>query len=379
MAELTIDDVPFLQGQDVDTLHKEMLDALPDDLDKTEGSFAWDFTIPTALRTAMFAEQPLLNAIRCIFPMFAFGEFLDYHAQARGMSRKPAVKASGYVQVIAKAGTEIPVGTVFSTIADDNTEYVEFVSVESGTIESDTEAVTLAVEAVKAGAVGNVSAHSVTMLGTKINGVSSVDNAEAITGGTDEEDDESLQERIVEFDGTRSVSFVGSVSDYKRWAMEVPGVGSATVIPAQDDSGLVTIILTDSNGDPANEQLREAVYNHIQSPDDEDARLSNVNALLSVVAPETLDITISATVELVQAGTLATVKAAFITNLKQYLATCEGEVKYTRVGRVLSATDGVNDYSNLLINGAESNIQVLINQLPYISDAQVTLTEGVVE
>lgn len=379
MAELTIDDVPFLQGQDVDTLHKEMLDTLPDDLDKTEGGFAWDFTYPTALRTAMFAEQPLLNAISCIFPMFAFGEFLDYHAQARGMSRKPAVKASGYVQVIAKAGTEIPVGTVFSTIADDNTEYVEFVSIESGTTESDTEAVSLAVEAVKAGTVGNVSAHSVTLLGTKINGVSSVDNAEAIDGGTEEEDDEALQKRIVEFDGTRSVSFVGSVSDYKRWAMEVPGVGSATVIPAQDDSGLVTIILTDSNGDPANELLRESVYNHIQSPDDEDARLSNVNALLSVVAPETLDITISATVELVQAGTLETVKASFITNLKQYLATCEGEVKYTRVGRVLSATDGVNDYSNLLINGAESNIQVLINQLPYIADAQVTLTEGVVE
>lgn len=379
MAGLDLEDVSFLQNQDEDTIHAEMLKTLPDDLDKTPGGFAWDFTYPTALAVARFAEQDILNAISCIFPMFAFGEFLDYHAQTRGMSRRPAVKASGHVQVIAKAGTEIPVGTVFSTVADDNTEYVEFVSVESGTIESDTEAVTLAVEAVKAGIVGNVSARSVTLLGTKISGVSSVDNAEAITGGTDEEDDESLRERIVEFDRTRSVSFVGSISDYKRWAMEVPGVGSATVIPAQDDSGLVTIILTDSNGDPANEQLRESVYNYIQSPDDEDARLSNVNSLLSVVAPETLDITISATVELVQAGTLATVKAAFITNLKQYLATCEGEVKYTRVGRVLSATDGVNDYSNLLINGAENNIQVLINQLPYISDSNVTLVEGVVE
>lgn len=379
MAGLDLEDVSFLQNQDEDTIHAEMLATLPADLDKTEGGFAWDFTYPTALVVARFAEQDILNAISCIFPMFSFGEFLDYHAQTRGMSRRPAVKASGYVQVLAKAGTEIPVGTVFSTVADDNTEYVEFVSVESGTIESDTEAVTLAVEAVEAGTGGNVSARSVTLLGTKISGVSSVDNAEAITGGTDEEDDESLRERIVEFDRTRSVSFVGSVSDYKRWALEVPGVGSATVIPAQDDSGLVTIILTDSNGDPANELLRESVYNHIQSPDDEDARLSNVNALLSVVAPETLDITISATVELVQAGTLATVKASFITNLKQYLATCEGEVKYTRVGRVLSATDGVNDYDNLLINGAENNIKVLINQLPYISDSNVTLVEGVVE
>ena len=377
MAELTIDDVPFLQGMDDETLHKEMLDALPDDLDKTEGGFAWDFTKPTALRVAMFAEQPLLNAIACIFPIFSFGSFLDYHGDVRSMPRKAPTKSYGHVQVKAKAGTEFPAGTLFNTKADDAKEYVEFVSIESGTVESDTEAIDLPVEAVKAGVEGNVSAHSIVLLGSKITGVISVDNAEATTGGTDEESDDSYKDRIVQYDQTKSVSYVGSAADYKRWALEVPGTGNAEIISAQDDSGLVTIILTDANGDPANEQLCEAVYNHIQSPDDKYARLSNTNALLSVVPPSTVAITISATVELVDAGTMEAVKTAFISALKTYLAGCGGEIKYSQVYKVLSSVAGINDHKDLLLNGSESNIQVGVNQLADIES--VTFTEGVVE
>jgi uncharacterized phage protein gp47/JayE len=380
MAGLELTDIHFLQNQDAEILHKEMLDAMPDDLDKTEGGFAHDLTYPTALRTAKFAEQNLLNVLSCIFPQFSFGEFLDYHGDnGRSLTRKPATKSYGHVQVLAKPGTKIPVGTVFTTTADDNTEYVEFISVASGTAESDTEAINLAVEAMETGIKGNVPAHAVTMLGTNINGVISVDNAEPITGGADIEDDDSFRDRIVAYDRNRSVSFVGSISDYERWALEVPGVGGVKVIPAQDDSGTVTLIITDANGDPANESLKKAVYNHIQSPDDEKARLSNVNALLSVVAPETMTITITATVEVLETSTLDKVESAFITNLKQYLTSCDGEIKRSKVGEILSATVGLNDYSNLLINGAEKNIKVLTNQLPHIDKNSVTLTEGVVE
>lgn len=377
MAELKLDDISFLQGQDDETIHKEMLDALPDDLDKTEGGFPWDFTKPTALRVSKYAEQDLLNAIACIFPIFSFGEFLDWHGDTRSMARKSATKSYGRVQVVAKAGTEFPVGTLFSTKADDADDYVEFVSIESGTTESDTEAIELPVEAVKAGKEGNVSANSIILLGSKISGVKSVNNAEPTTGGTDEESDDSYRDRIVERDRTKSVSYVGSPADYKRWALEVPGTGYAEVIPAQDDSGLVTIILTDANGDPANEQLCEAVYNHIQSPGDEDARLSNVNALLSVIPPATVAITISATVELVEEGTLDAVKEEFMVEVKKYLASCGGEVKYSQVYRVLSATTGLNDHKDLLLNGAESNIKISTRQLAEIES--VTFIEGVVE
>lgn len=376
MAELTIDDVSFLQGQDAETIHGEMLASLPDAMDKTEGGFADDFTRPTALRLAKFAEQDILNAISCIFPSTSFGIFLDRHGKSRGITRREATKAYGHVQVTAKAGTVIPAGTIFTTVADEYAEYVEFVSVTSGITESDTEPISLAVEAVLAGIEGNVPAGAITLLGMNINGVSGVYNEEATSGGSDIEDDESLRGRIEQYDKSRQVSYVGSKSDYERWALEVPGVGTALCIPAKDTSGLVTLVITDTNGDPANEHLCADVYDYIQSPNDENARLTNVNATLSVVPPSTIGLTVSATVELVYGNTLETVKAAFISGLKTYLAACNGEVKYSKVGGVLSATPGISDHKNLLVNGKTSNITISVEQLPDLTT--VTLTEGVI-
>ena len=377
MAELTIDDISFLQGQDADSIHKEMLASLPDAMDKTEGGFADDFTRPTALRMAKFAEQDILNAISCIFPSTSYGEFLDRHGTSRGITRKEATKAYGHVQVTAKAGTTIPVGTIFTTIADEYSEYVEFVSVTSGITESDTEPIELEVEAVLAGVEGNVSAGAITLLGANISGVSSVYNEEATSGGTDVEDDDSLRERIEQFDKSKNVSYVGSNTDYERWALEVAGVGSAVCVPAQDNTGLVTLVIADSNGEPANEQLCEAVYNHIQSPNDAKARLANVNARLSVIPPATLGLTVSATVELAYGAVLGTVTEAFTSALKLYLGNCGGEVKYSKVWNVLSSTDGISDLKNLLVNGGTSNIAVGQDELPNVTT--VTLSEGVVE
>lgn len=377
MAELTIDDVSFLQGQDADSIHKEMLASLPDALDKTEGGFADDFTRPTALRLAKFAEQDILNAIACIFPPTSYGSFLDSHGKSRGIYRKEATKAYGHVQVTAKAGTTIPVGTIFTTIADEYAEYVEFVSVTSGITESDTEPIDLEVEAVLTGTEGNVSAGAITLLGSNINGVSSVYNEEATSGGSDIEDDDSLRERIDQFDKNKNVSYVGSNSDYERWALEVPGVGTAVCIPAQDDTGLVTLVITDANGAPANEQLCLAVYNHIQSPNDRKARLANVNARLSVIPPATLELVVAATIELAYGAVLETVKSAFVSALQQYLLSCNGEIKYSKVWSILSSTPGISDLNNLLVNGGTSNIAVGEDDLPNITT--VTLTEGVVE
>lgn len=46
----------FLQDCDVDTIHQRMMDMLPDDIDKTEAGFPWDFTRPTALIASELLE-----------------------------------------------------------------------------------------------------------------------------------------------------------------------------------------------------------------------------------------------------------------------------------------------------------------------------------
>jgi len=204
-------------------------------------------------------------------------------------------------------------------------------------------------------------------------------SGEAVSGGTEEEDDESLRTRIMELDAAKSVSFVGSVADYKRWSKEVAGVGEATVIPAQDDSGLVTVVITDSNGDPANTSLCNAVYDHIMSPGNPELRFTPPNARLLVTPPETIALSISAAVTIAQDSSMEAVLDSFLAQAQAYLATAraDGEIRYTQIGKILAGTKGVYDYSGLALNGDVSNIDITKTQLPQISRESVTLTQGV--
>lgn len=234
--------------------------------------------------------------------------------------------------------------------------------------------------AVNPGIEGNVSANSIKYCSSQIDDIYTIDNAEATSGGTEAEDDESLRARIEEYNKAQGLSFVGSVSDYKRWATELPGVGQAIVIPANDDTGLVTIVLIDSNGEPANEQLCQQVYDHIMSPDNENSRFAPVNAHLSVIPPQTVEIAVSATIEL-SGVTVEQAKHEFINTLKQYLviAADEKEIKYSKVSAALANVNGINDYKDVLLNGDTKNIKLGVADLATISSEHVSFTIGVVD
>lgn len=368
----------FLQNQDVDVIHKRMLENLPSDIDKSEGGMAWDNTYPTAYEISYFAEFFMAEAIKMIFPMFCeeYDDLMDYHASSRGITRKPASYAVGELTITGDSGTEIPIGTEFSTISVDDEENIVFCTTQSATI-SDT-SVTVPIRAVVAGTVGNVEAGTITLKQNSISGIQSAINEDATTGGVEEESTESLQSRIVEYDKTQGQSFVGNVSDYKRWALSVPGTGNARVIPAKDDSGLVTIILTDSSGNPASTQLCTEVYNYIMAPDDPEKKLAPcIGAQLSVVPPSSIYIRVTAVVELDGTALIEDIQNAYMAELKSYLAGTaanESEVKYTKVGSILSNIAGVKDYSTLTLNAGTSNISIFDNQIAICKS--VTLTTG---
>lgn len=369
----------FLQNQSADEVHKRMMESLPDDIDKSEGQFAWDFTRPTALEKAQFVEFQMAHAIQMIFPQFAHGEWLDEHAKPRGMTRKQSTYAEGIITVTGTAGTIIPSGSVFSTESINGEPSVDFVTVENAVIPA-SETIDIKIQCGTAGTVGNVAKNTIVLKSNNVSNLTSITNPNDLTGGTEEEDDDSFRERIVEYDRTQGASFVGSIADYKRWAMSVDGVGEAVVIPATDDTGVVTIVITDSEHNPGSETLRNNVYNYIMRPDNENERLAPVNADLSVVAPSTLNLTVSAGVEIDGSTTIDEVKENFYSDVKSYLVTAADdlEVKYTRIGSILSNVKGVVDYKNLRINGGTANISLTAMKLPAISLDDITFTQTAV-
>ena len=371
----------FLQGHSADEIYARMRSELPADIDSSEGSHVWNFLRPTAMVAAELCESILPQVIQIIFPDWAYGEYLDGHAKARGLTRRAAIAATGEVTITGSVGAVIPQGTRFSTVAAGEVPAVEYETTEAVTIGSGG-TVTAPVVCTEAGSVGNTGPGTVILVSGRVPAITDVTNAAAITGGAPEESDEELRDRIDDYDQSQGSSFVGSISDYHRWATSVVGVGSASVVDAQDDSGEVTIIITAADGSPATQELCDAVYNYIMAPNDPGSRLAPVNAIVNVISPSALNLQIRANIRLAFDASLTSVRTAFAQNLQPYMLTAldEMEVKYTKIAAVLSATEGVEDYTGLQIGKQGSgystnNIAVGANELPAIAAADIHLTE----
>lgn len=387
----------FLQDQSADEIHERMLENLPDDIDTSQGNIPWDFTRPSALEKAEFVEFTLNETIKLIFPQWSYDEWLDYHGEKVNCIRKPANPASGKLSVTGAVGTLIPSGYQFATPAD-LTASVIFETLESHVLEGEPDGngqVTNEVDirAVEGGLLGNVAADTIKLMVTPMNGISYITNHEVMTGGVEAEEDGDYVIRVLDAMRNGS-SMTGCIADYVRWGKEVAAVGQVIVDPEWNDpalpekfhytdrkgndrcAGAVRLIIIDSNGLPANQQILDAVYLHIAGVNDYDpARLMPVGAHLTVEAPAGVKVDISADVLLGDGEDIAAVTKRFKENLAGYWlevgqeATDDatdhtGYIRWIQIGAVLAKTAGVKDYAGLAVNGSTGNIAITQTQYP---------------
>lgn len=365
----------FLKRQSVQEIHNRMLSQIPDTIAKEENGWVSDLTLPTAIQKAELVQFQLTEAIRSIFPKWT-NVFLDEHAQMRGIARKPAEYASALLNITGTPGANLPQGFLFSTAAGLDSAGILFSLDEPQTI-PETGQLTCQATATEAGSRGNVAAETILLMVKPLKGITGVQNPAPSYGGFEQESDASLRQRILDYDQSQGLSFVGNIADYKRWALETAGVGSVKVVPADDDTGLVTLIVTDLNGGPAGAEVCSSVYDHIMRPHSPEDRLAPINAFLSVVPPETVEIQVSAQISLENGYTLDGVRNAFLLSARAYFksAEAEKEIKYSEIGAALIQTDGVADYQKLLLNGDTKNIPIGIYAMPVILSGGVVFTQ----
>ena len=373
----------WLTNTSARTIGQNMMKNLPRDIDKTEGGWAWDLTFPTALEKAEMLELYLPNALKTMFHMWAEGEWLDYHAADCGLERRAANPAYGHVTVTGKAGRVIPKGFIFAVPADDNTEAIDFESLEEATI-GDEGTVDIAVQAVVPGKGGNVPADSITIMRSPIKGIENITNEAAMTGGAAKEDDDTLRQRIDDYWAGTSHSMVGNNADYVRWAKEVPGVGYAHTIPEYNGPNSVKVVVADTDGLPANEQILANVLLHIFGTNRKDInRIAPVGVIDYVVAaPTSVKIDYSFKLKIKDGYTVEDVQENFREALADYYAEItagewEGAtVQYIQTHAALAdATAGVADFYDFKMNGAEENITFAEDEYPLTGDIEVTLYE----
>lgn len=363
----------YLTDQTVDAIRQRMLESIPSDIDKSEGSFIWDALSPAAIELALAAlwAQDILQRG---FAGTTFGPYLDLRCDEHGIARRQAVKATGQVKVTGTAGTLVPAGTVVATPADPatNNPSTEFITIADLVI--DQAGVGYAnIEAIKAGKDGNVGVGAINILVTPVSGVSSVINTNPTSGGDNAEDDATLLTRY--YAKVRTPGTSGNKADYVNWALEVPGVGGVQVLPLWNGPGTVKVVLLGTDKRPAGETIVSKVQDYISPVPGTGEGKAPIGASVTVTSATAVEINVSATVTLTGTKTLADVKTAFEKALDEYFGsiafTSDPTVRFVRVGSLLLDTEGVQDYTGLTVNGGTAN--VVINEDQVAVKGTVTL------
>lgn len=370
MAEFVLPD--FLKETEEET-HKRMIEMAPPNIDNSEGSLYWDNTRPTAMEKARLVEFELTFTLMMKFPQFAVGVFLDWHGEPIGVYRRPAVKATGKVTFEGKENTPIPAGTIVTTIGDENEPGYLYEVVEDGLI-NESGSVTLKIQAVEAGAVGNVPAGTIRGIIKPIQGLTNIINHEPTSGGTDQEDDDSYRERILDHHRNKPLS--GAVSDYIKWAKEVPGVGYVEVIPLWDGDGTVKILITDSDNKVASPELINSVKNYIDPVDGMGQGVAPIGATVTVDTLTLIPVNITfSTLKIKRGYEYEEVIENIEANINAYFSDIT-LIKYIEVSAIITNSDGVEDYSGLMINGDVSNIEFNTGERGVVSEIEVINLES---
>lgn len=117
------------------------------------------------------------------------------------------------------------------------------------------------------------------------------------------------------------------------------------------------------------ETLEEVVSEHIEN-------VRPIGAIVTVDSPNEKKINVTADIKLDGSKALSEATSIFINSFTEYLKSIVFEtssVSYAKIGSILLSTAGVEDYSNLLINGGSANIIVNDSEMPIAGT--VTLTE----
>lgn len=336
-------------------IHDEMLGSISDEYDKREGSFIFIATKPAAVKFADVEGKIIEAKEKFDVEEFEGEELERYVKQRTGQNRRQATKAIGFI--LATGNGVINTGDLFETQSG-----IQFEAVETLEISDETK---VNIKCVTPGSIGVVPANQITKIPITLGGITSVTNPEPTYDGFEAESDEDLLTRYYEI--IRIPATSGNKYHYVSWAKEVEGVGEARVFPLWNGDNTVKVVIIDAERKPPSVELIESVQNYID-PDGKGSGEGQapIGAFCSVVGAIAKNIDISFTVTKEEGyldEEIITNVSSVITEHFKEIAFQTNIVSYAKVGSLILNTEGVADYSNLLIDNSIDNITVETNEV----------------
>lgn len=297
--------------------------------------------------------------VRQAFPQTAEGEYLDAHAQLRGLERKNPVAAQGTVRFTAGEAAEtprsIPKGTVCMTAG-----LVRFETTEEGVLAANELTADVPVQALEAGAAGNISAGAIVSMAVAPMGIATCTNPQAFAGGADGEEDETLRGRVL--DTFKRLPNGANAAFYEREALSFDQVAAVAVVSRPRGVGSVDIVPATLAGVPG-EALLEQLQDYF-----EERREIAVD--LEVRAPETVTVNIQVQVEPQEGRNTEEVLDRVEQAVQDWFTgkLLGQDILRARLGHLIYSCDGVANYE---IAAPAADVPVEKDQLPILGTLSV--------
>lgn len=350
----------MFEDKTFDSILQEMLDRVPDDIDKLPGSVIYDALAPTAMELAeLYANMDMLKD--STFADTADGEDLEMRVSEQGITRKEATPAirKGVFTDTQSMPFEVPIGSRFLLGS-----YTYFVSdlIEVGTYKMVSET---------AGVTGNRDFGEMLPI-EPIDGLGSAYLMEVLIPGADAEDDKELYLKYQEH--LQEKPFGGNRSDYKKKIMDIQGVGGVQLYRTPMGGGTVRAVIIDSTFNVPSQELVDSVQGAVDPIPYKGEGYGTAPIGHEVVVEGVEATTIDTVATLVLSGvTLGQIEALIREAIQTYLEELRKQwnkgasivIRITQIESRILMIDGVQDITGTTINGAPDNL-TLSSEIPII-------------
>lgn len=360
----------MFEDQTEEVILKRMMDRIPEELDKRQGSIAYNALAPAAQEVArMYSDMDYF--IKCTFASPDMPpELLDLRVGEEGLKRYQATYAikKGYFYDNENTLVDIPIGSRFS-IDDFNFTTVEKISTGIYKLKSETT---------------GVESNSITGQLIPIEYIENLSIAklgELLIPGENEEDNESLYVRYIEH--LNEKPFGGNIADYKIKTKSIEGVGATKVFPIWNGGGTVKIVFLDSNYDVPTKELVDLVQTTLDPVQNKGKGLglAPVGHVVTVKGSTNVDITINTNLVLSRDITIGQVQQDIESTIKEYLLKLRNQwheeentiVRISQIEARILNIEGIADLFNTSINGKEENLTLDSEEVPLLKE--VVLSE----
>lgn len=338
-----------------ESILERMLEKVPDNMDKREGSIIYDALAPAAVELQlMYIELDVI--LKETFADTASRDYLLRRAEERGITPKAATKAI-LKGVFTPLDIELSEGERFSC---DSLNYRVLEKIKAGEyqMQCETEGV---------GGNGNFG---MLIPVNYINGLKTAELTELLIPGEDEEETESIRQRY--FQSFDSQAFGGNKKDYKDKVLSMAGIGAVKVIPVWNGGGTVKLTILDSAYQKAGTALLTKVQQQIDPADGDGSGIAPIGHVVTVDTPEELEVSVITSITYDTGYSFSALRSQIENAIKGYLEGLRKEwqdkdalvVRIAQIESRLLQIEGIIDVTDTKLNGTEENLIISSEKIP---------------